>query len=172
MHSKGGLMTFRTKVTLVAALFVLASTGGALAQSKIAFGGLKADPTLPVEVTSESFSVDTADGSAVFNGNVVVGQGTMRLAAKEVRVIYAKDSKKIESLKASGGVTLTNAAESAEAEEAVYTIDSGVVVMTGNVLLTQGASAMSAQKLTINLTSGTGVLEGSVKTTFSPGGGN
>lgn len=168
-------MTFRTATFVVATsvLFGLVlSTQAVLAQAEIAFGGLKADPKLPVEVTSERFSVDTADGSAVFTGNVVVGQGTMRLAAAEVRVVYGTDGKAIETLRASGGVTLTNAAEAAEAKEAVYTIESGVVVMTGDVLLTQGASTMSAQKLTINLTSGTGVLEGGVKTTFAPGGGN
>lgn len=165
-------MTFRPATLVAAAVLVVISTVLAFGQSKIAFGGLKADTTLPVEVTSETFSVDTASGNAVFSGNVVVGQGEMRLAAGEVRVVYAEGGKTIETLIASGGVTLTNATEAAESQEAVYTIDSGVVVMTGNVLLTQGASAMSAQKLTINLKSGTGVLEGGVQTTFTPGGGN
>ena len=165
-------MTLRPTAFLVAATLALLAGHGAEAQSSVAFGGLKADPTLPVEVTSERFSVDTAHGSAVFDGNVVVGQGEMRLAAAEVRVVYATDKKTIKTLVASGGVTLTNAAESAEAKDAVYTIDTGVVVMTGDVLLTQGASTMAADKLTINLTSGTGVLEGSVKTTFAPGGGD
>ncbi len=165
-------MTFRTAASVVAAALFVITTAPVFGQSKIAFGGLKADTTLPVEVKSESFSVDTNDGSAVFSGGVLVGQGEMRLAAAEVRIVYAADGKAIETLIATGGVTLTNAAEAAEAKEAVYTINTGVVVMTGDVLLTQGASAMSAQKLTINLKTGTGVLEGGVQTTFSPGGGN
>jgi lipopolysaccharide export system protein LptA len=172
MHIKGHLMTLRPAMLVAALALVVLGTASAFGQAKIAFGGLKADTTLPVEVKADSFSVDTADGSAVFSGNVVVGQGEMQLAAAEVRVIYAKDSKAIETLIASGGVTLTNVTEAAEAQEAVYTIASGVVVMTGNVLLTQGASTMMAQKLTINLKTGTGALDGGVQTTFAPGGGN
>jgi lipopolysaccharide export system protein LptA len=65
---------------------------------------------------------------------------------------------------------VTNLGDAAEAQEAVYTIDSGVIVLSGDVLLTQGPSAMSGQKLTINLKDGTGVMEGRVTTTFVPGG--
>lgn len=162
-------MTFRPALLVAATALVLISAVSAFGQAKVAFGGLKADTTLPVEVNSESFSVETETGNAVFKGNVRVAQGEMVMAAGEVRIVYTPDGNAIQTLVASGGVTLTNAAEAAEAAEAVYTIDSGVVVMTGNVLLTQGASTMSAQKLTINLKTGTGELEGGVKTTFVPG---
>lgn len=145
--------------------------GAAFAQeAKIAFGGLKQDSTLPVEVQADQLAVNNADGSAVFTGNVLVGQGEMRLAAAEVKVKYGADGKTIDTLLASGGVTISNLADAAEAREALYTIDSGIVVMTGDVLLTQGASAIAGQKLTIDLKSGTGVMEGRVSTTFVPGG--
>jgi lipopolysaccharide export system protein LptA len=67
-------------------------------------------------------------------------------------------------------VTVTNLGDAAEAREAVYTIDSGVIVLSGDVLLTQGPAAMAGQKLTINLKDGTGVMDGRVTTTFVPGG--
>jgi lipopolysaccharide export system protein LptA len=94
----------------------------------------------------------------------------MKLAAGEVRVSYGADKKSIETLVASGGVTVTNLGDAAEAREAVYSIDSGSIVLSGDVLLTQGGSAMAGQKLTINLKDGTGVMEGRVTTTFVPGG--
>lgn len=134
----------------------------------VAFGGLKQDPTLPVEISADQLAVSQADGTAVFTGNVLVGQGEMRLTAAEVRVEYAADGKAIARLHASGGVTLASATEAAEAREALYTIDSGNVVMTGDVLLTQGKSAISGQKLVIDLKSGTGVMEGRVQTVFVP----
>jgi lipopolysaccharide export system protein LptA len=162
-------MTSRPALLVAATAVLLISAVTAFGQAKVAFGGLKADTTLPVEVNAESFAVDTETGNAVFTGNVRVAQGEMRLAAAEVRVVYATDGNAIQSMIATGGVTLTNAAEAAEAAEAVYTIDSGVVVMTGNVLLTQGASTMSGDTLTINLKTGTGELKGGVKTTFVPG---
>jgi lipopolysaccharide export system protein LptA len=138
--------------------------------AKIAFGDLAQDTTLPVEVTAESFSVNTADGTAVFTGAVVVTQGEMKLSAAEVRVQYNADQTAIDQLIASGGVTIVNLADAAEAREAVYTIASGVIVLTGDVLMTQGPSAMAGQQLTINLKDGTGLMEGRVTTTFVPGG--
>jgi lipopolysaccharide export system protein LptA len=138
--------------------------------AQVAFGGLRQDTTLPVEVKAESLTVNQTDGSATFTGNVLVGQGEMRLAAQTVRVEYAADGKSIAKLHATGGVTLASPTDAAESNEAVYAVDAGTVLMTGNVLLTQGASAIAGQKLLIDLKAGTGRMEGGVSTVFSPGG--
>lgn len=160
-------MTFLLRVVVLAVAFGTA----ALAQdAKIAFGGLKQDTTLPVKVEADQLAVNNADGTAMFTGNVLVSQGEMRLAAAEVKVKYGTDGKSIDQLLASGGVTISNLADGAEAREALYTIGSGVVVMTGDVLLTQGASTIAGQKLTIDLKTGAGTMEGRVSTTFVPGG--
>lgn len=160
------LQAFR--IITVLALLALPSMGFAQGAS-VAFGGLKQDTSLPVEVSADQLAVNQADGTAVFTGNVLVGQGEMRLSAGRVKVEYTADGSGISRLFASEGVTLTNATDAAEAREAVYTIDSGNVVMTGDVLLTQGSNALSGQKLVINLKAGTGVMEGRVQTVFTPG---
>lgn len=151
-------------------LALLLSATAAFAQQKIAFGDLNQDTTLPVQVAADQLAVNNADGSAVFSGNVVVTQGEMKLAAGEVRVTYGTEQNDIKELVASGGVVVTNLGDAVEAREAVYTIDSGVIVLSGDVLLTQGPSAMAGQKLTLNLKDGTGVMDGRVTTTFVPGG--
>ncbi len=157
--------------SLLQAIGFLALAGMAQAQeARIAFGDLAQDTSLPVEVSSETFSVNNADGTGVFSGNVVVTQGEMKLSAAEVRVQYSADQSSIDQLIASGGVTIVNLGDAAEAREAVYTIATGVIVLTGDVLLAQGPSAMAGQKLTIDLRDGTGVMEGRVTTTFVPGG--
>jgi lipopolysaccharide export system protein LptA len=149
----------------------LALSGMSMAQeARIAFGDLAQDTTLPVNVTAETFSVNNADGTAVFSGNVIVTQGEMTLSAAEVRVAYNQDRTAIDQLFASGGVTIVNLADTAKAREAVYTIASGLIVLTEDVILTQGPTAMAGQKLTVNLTDGTGLMEGRVTTTFLPGG--
>ncbi len=97
----------------------------------------------------------------------------MRLSAAKVRVEYvtgAGSTGEISKLHATGGVTLVNGAEAAEAAEAVYTVTSGVVVMTGSVILTQGKNALSGDRLTVDLSSGTGQMDGRVKTILQPGG--
>ncbi len=142
---------------------------------QVAFGGLKQDPSLPVEMTADKLSIDQGDGSALFTGNVLIGQGEMRLTAPWVRVEYATgegtSTGQISRLHATGGVTLVNGAEAAEAKEAVYTIDTGSIVMTGDVLLTQGQNALSSQKMVVDLKQGTAVMEGRVRTILQTGSG-
>lgn len=136
----------------------------------IAFGGIRADTTQPVEVTADQLRVDQSDGSATFSGNVLVGQGAMRLSASEIRVEYAEGGQnQIERLHAKGGVTIASGADAAEGAEAIYTISSGQIVLSGNVLLTQGQSALSGDRLTVDLKTGTGTMQGRVKTVLTPG---
>ena len=152
------------------ALMLLLATP-ALAQGQIDFGGLSQDTSAPVEVTADQLDVDQNDGSAVFSGNVLVTQGEMRLTAARIVVNYATgEAGRIQTMNATGGVTLVNGSEAAEAQEAVYDIDSGNVVMTGDVLLTQGQTALSGNRLTIDLETGTGRMEGRVRTIFETSG--
>lgn len=151
-------------VSACLALPALAQTG-----TEVAFGGLRQDATLPVEVAADSLSVDQAQGSAVFAGNVDIRQGDLRMTAGRVIVEYAEGGG-IARLIASEGVTIASAADAAEAQEAVYTIATAQVVMTGAVLLTQGQNAISGQRLTLDLKAGTGRMEGRVTTVFAPGG--
>lgn len=148
----------------------LGATMAAAQTTQVAFGATKADPTLPVEVTADSLDVNQADGSAEFIGNVLVGQGEMRLSAQRVLVIYKSEAGGIQRLEAKGDVVLVNGSDAAEADRADYSIDSGVIVMTGDVLLTQGANALSSDRMTINLTSGTAQMTGRVKTILNSGG--
>jgi len=156
----------------VAALFcliLLASAPVAAQGTNVAFAGLKTDITQPVEVSADQLSVNQADGTAVFSGNVIVMQGTMKLQAGEVKIAYSADNKAIQSLHAGGGVTLAAGTDAATATEADYMPDSGDLVLTGSVVLTQGPAAISGQKLTLSLKSGTGTMSGRVTTVFTPG---
>ena len=157
-------------------LLALGFSATAQAQgASVAFGGLKHDSSLPVEIAADSLTINQETGKATFRGNVLVGQGEMRLSAGLVQVEYKDGSSstgEVQRLHASGGVTLVSGAEAAEAAEAIYSIGSSQIVMSGNVLLTQGQNALSGQKLTVDLTSGTGVMSGRVKTVFQSGGDN
>ena len=133
-------------------------------ETRVAFGAMRADPTLPVEVTADTLDVNQETGEAVFTGNVVIGQGEMRLAAPRVLVVYKSDTDGIDRLEATGGVTLVSGPDAAEAERADYTIDSGTVILIGDVLLTQGRSALTSEGAVINLTTGTAQMTGRVRT--------
>lgn len=164
------MIYFRTFVVVMAVL--LGAVAAAAEGTNVAFGTIKADPTLPVEVTADNLDVDQADGSAEFTGNVLIVQGEMRLSAKRVLVIYNQTQSGIQRLEATGNVVLVNGPDAAEANRADYTIDSGVIVMSGNVLLTQGANALTSDKMTVHLTNGTARMAGRVKTILNTDGNN
>lgn len=159
-----GLHLTAALVLLVLPLELRAQQG-----SQVAFGAGNYDSSLPVEVNADRLDLDQSSGAATFTGNVVVGQGDLRMTGDVVDVEYATEGPgQIESLHARGSVTLATGAETAEAQEAIYTIASGLVVLTGDVILTQGDNALAGEKLTVRLGDGTGVMEGRVRVIFRP----
>lgn len=140
--------------------------------ANVAFGSFKQDPNLPVEVTSDNLSVDQETGVAIFTGNVLIGQGEMRLSAPRVLVVYREAQRGIERMEATGGVTLVSGPDAAESDRADYSITDGVIVMTGNVLLDQGPNALSADRMTVQLSDGTAQMSGRVKTIIQSVGDN
>lgn len=160
------------RALLIYLLLPLGFAVPALAQNAaVAFGSVKADPSQPVEVTSDQLAVNQADGSAEFSGNVLIIQGVMRLSADKVLVIYKTDDagkRGIERLEATGNVLLVSGPDAAEAQRAEYTIDQGTIVLSGNVLLNQGAGTLTSQQMVVNLTTGTAKMAGRVKTVLNP----
>ncbi|MEO1000281.1 MAG: lipopolysaccharide transport periplasmic protein LptA [Pseudomonadota bacterium] len=163
---------------LAGALGLLA--GAALAQDNNSpFGSFQHDSTLPIEVTADALEVDQGTQSAVFSGNVVAGQDTLRLTAERVTIFYdteAQDSETgaIQRLVAEGDVFLSNGSEQSTGDRAEYDVASGQIVMEGNVILTQGENALACDRLDIDLNGGTGRCAGQaggsgrVSATFQP----
>lgn len=154
-------------IKLFAAVIFLASP--AFAQTNINLGGVRADTTAPVEVSADNLNVDQDTGTAVFSGNVLIGQGALRLSAGTVEVIYSEASGEISRLNASGGVTFVTETEAAEAASATYDLVAGTLTLNGEVLLTQGPSAISAESMTINLETGSAQMSGRVRTVLQQG---
>lgn len=157
-----------TRFLTLIALLLLPTV--APAQTDITLGGLSADPSAAVEISADSLSVDQSSGQAVFSGEVVIGQGDLRIAAARVEVIYDEATGDIARLRATGGVTFVTATEAAEAQSADYDLQAGTLVLTGEVLLTQGASALAADRMQVNLTDGTARMDGRVRTVFQQAG--
>ncbi|WBU63674.1 lipopolysaccharide transport periplasmic protein LptA [Paracoccus aerodenitrificans] len=154
-------LTFALLVTTLPAFPVAAQT--------IAFGGARADTTAPVELSADNLTVNQSTGQAVFSGNVLIGQGEMRLSADNVVVKYADgDTSTIENLDATGNVTLVNGPDAAEAEQAIYEVGSGNITLIGDVLLTQGQNVMSGERMLVNLGDGTAQVSGRVRSVLQP----
>lgn len=151
-------------LTVLLSTCLLAFT--ASAQTSLSVGGFITDSDAPVEMTADKLTVSQSDGSAQFEGNVIIAQGGIRLAASLVTVTYL-EAGGIDRLNASGGVTLVTQTESAKAETAEYDLTNRQLMMRGEVVLIQGRNAISADSMNIDLASGAAVMEGRVRTVLS-----
>jgi lipopolysaccharide export system protein LptA len=147
--------------------------GLAAAQVDIGFGGVAYDANQPVEVTSDSLTIDQTSGQAVFSGNVIVHQGDLRMSAGQVRVIYseADGRREVDEVVASGGVLVTRGADAAEGREARFDVASALLTMSGAVLVTQGPTAVAGDRMVVNMRTGDGSVEGRVRTVLDTGEG-
>ena len=167
-----GIGMLRRNLAALAAAICL--TAAAAAQDAAnPFGSFKHDADQPIEITADSLAVNNTRRVATFSGDVVAGQGTLRMTADRIVVSYAGeaggDTGKIDSLRAEGKVFLSNGAETARGEWADYDVAGGRVTMGGGVVLTQGDNAISGQTLSIDLNAGKGVISGGrVRSVFKP----
>jgi lipopolysaccharide export system protein LptA len=151
---------------------VLCLSGPALAQVGIGFGGVAHDTSQQVELIADSLSIDQTNGRAVFEGNVIVVQGDLRMAAGRIEVIYtATDGDRtVQEVIATGGVLVTRGADAAEGSEARYAIQTALLTMTGDVLVTQGETAIAGDRIVIDMATGSGTVDGRVRTVLGSGG--
>ncbi|WP_442970515.1 lipopolysaccharide transport periplasmic protein LptA [Roseovarius sp. D22-M7] len=138
--------------------------------AQVGFGPTAQDRDQPVEVTSDSLNVDQTDNTAVFEGDVVISQGAMRLSAPRVLVVYLPDRSGIRRLEATGGVTLVSGDDAAEAARADYDITTGMIELRGDVLLVQGSNAITGDTMLVDTQAGTARVTGRVRTVLQPGG--
>lgn len=174
----GGLARELRLIALAALVAVAVTAAGgtapAAAQEKGPFGGFKHDSSAPIEIVADALEVRQAENLAIFSGEVVAGQGTLRLTADLLTVTYAAEQADantgaIQNMRADGNVFLSNGAETAQGAWAEYDVASGIIRMGGNVVLTQGDNAISGESLVIDLNAGTGRIEGGrVKSVFTP----
>ncbi len=168
-------------IALAALVAAAGVTAPAAAQEKGPFGGFKHDSSAPIVIVADALEGRQAENLASFSGEVVAGQGTLRLTADLLTVTCAAeqsepntsaDTGAIQNMRAEGNVFLSNGAETAQGAWAEYDVASGMIRMGGNVVLTQGGNAISGGALVIDLNAGTGRIEGSasgrVKSVFAP----
>lgn len=152
---------------IILGLLIL-STKAFAQNASLSLSGASHDINLPVEITANSLSINQSSNSATFEGTAYVGQGSLRLSADKIVVSYNQDTGKVTSIEATGKVVFTNGEDIAEAENAVYKIDNGILKMTGSVLLIQGKTTISGNYLDMDILRNIANLSGNVKTTLAP----
>ncbi|MEM6479267.1 MAG: LptA/OstA family protein [Pseudomonadota bacterium] len=154
-------------VRVIAVVGLLLPTAAFAQGLQVAFAGFDQDASQAIEIAADRMSIDQEDGSAVLSGNVIIGQGDLRLAAPRVMVSYSETGG-ISRIVAEGGVTLVTPEEEVEARRATYALEADTMLLEGDVLLSQGRSAVSSERMRVDLATGTAQLEGRVRTVLQP----
>lgn len=114
-----------------------------------------------IHITSDSLVTDNNASYAEFIGNVNAAQGTTLITSDRLRIYYSssgseKDKKKITSqdsvkkILAIGNVTIRFDNKVAITEQAEYTTDTGVIILTGaNSRVTSGSNYVAGEKITL-----------------------
>ncbi len=157
------------RAAFLACILAMAPLAAGAQGTSVSFGAQDHNPDAPVEISAESLSINRSDNTAVYSGDVLIQQDRMRLAAPQVLVIFTADNSAIDRMEATGGVTLVSGEDAAEADRAIYRVETGVIEMAGAVLLSQGPNALAAEDMRIDLDGGNAALAGRVRTVLTPG---
>lgn len=154
-----------TVVLFVFSLVVYGSVASAFAQSAVGGGGF--DTNQPIEITADSLEVQQANQQAIFEGNVQVVQGEIRMRSNKLVVHYSEknqsgngDPTNIRQIDATGDVFLSSPRETAQGDKGVYDVTNKQIDLQGNVVLTQGQNVLRGNNLTLDLVSGKSRVEG------------
>ena len=106
----------------------------------------------PIQITSEKLDFDYKNRRTVFNGDVDVIQGDVRLQSDVLTVDYAQvgDKQELHQVTADGHVTITQGPKKATGSHAVFNQSSRTVVLTGNAMLEEGSNQVNGDRIVVH----------------------
>ncbi|WP_159709545.1 lipopolysaccharide transport periplasmic protein LptA [Geminicoccus flavidas] len=175
-----------------AAFALIACLPAAIAAAQESNGLAGHDSRQPIEITSDTLTVEQPKQLATFAGNVDAVQGDMKLRADRLLVHYARNEaaeggsgagggadpadNSIRMIEAFGKVVITSPAESAQGDAGVYDVVAGTMQLTGDVVLTRGENVIRGNRLDMDLNTGLSTVSGGkrserVRAVFTPENG-
>ena len=130
----------------------------ALALAPPLAAALPEDRNQPIQLEASRGQLDQKTGISVYEGNVVITQGSMRLTADTV-TIYVKDNnfQRMEATGAPANLRYRPTADKPEIQGASqrveYDVAGAKVIMSGNARLTQGQDVFTGDRVEYDLKS-------------------
>ncbi|MGA9658465.1 MAG: LptA/OstA family protein [Asticcacaulis sp.] len=151
---KKGLISAALAAMSVGAMISLGGSAGAQISNE----------NVPVSIDGDSMQVDQNARTQIFDGRVEVIQGTARLRADNVKVVYEAGPDgsgfgDAATITASGNVYYVTPDNTVKGDLAVYTKSTDDMVITGDVILTQGQNVLTGNRLVSGVTSGITTLD-------------
>jgi lipopolysaccharide export system protein LptA len=138
----------------------------------------------PIQIEADRLEVIDAAGTALFEGNVAVVQGTTLLKTKKLKVYYNREASgdtpggNVSKIEATGKVAVRSGDQQATADTAIVDMKNQVATLSGNVTVSQGANILTGCNLVINMATNAANLtpcknaSGRVKMLFTPSSNN
>jgi lipopolysaccharide export system protein LptA len=157
---------------LAAGLILLTALWGANAYAQLAPGNG------PIDMSADELELVDADHIAIWRGAVDALQGQNRMRADQVKLIFSgrggaggassagapgKNWGDVQRMEAEGNVFFVSPQQRARGDHAVYSLDTGDLVMTGEVIVAQGESVVKGDKLIIEVKSGHATMVSAAK---------
>jgi lipopolysaccharide export system protein LptA len=114
----------------------------------------------PIDIKSDSLSVDYKAKSVVFAGHVHAIQSGSELTSDTLRVLYGDNFRDVQKVFADGDVKITQGGRWATSDHAVLDQTARTVEMTGNPVVHDGPDQITGTRVLIYLDSQKSVVEG------------
>jgi len=129
----------------------------------------------PIHIQSDRLLIDNATGEAEFIGNVLATQKETEIRSDRLKIVYNKESisegnvaageQSINKIMASGHVSIRFDNRLAETDEAVYTAETKILVLSGeNSRITSENNLISGEKIIMHRNDGRIIVESGNKT--------
>ncbi len=126
-----------------------------------AFGGMQfGNSKAPINIKSDSMSLDYQNHSVLWTGNVHATQADSQLTSDQLRVTYFdKDFKQMKDMIADGNVRLSQGTRWATGKHGVMDQTKHTVVLTGSPVAHDGNDEITGCKITVYLNTSQSVVE-------------
>lgn len=124
----------------------------------------------PLDITADELTVNPANNTAIFSGNVQLIQEGISMGAEKIIITSTAENKDVKSVIATQNVTFSFSQGKATGNRAEWNPNTNKIKLTGNVTLTQAGNTLSGNALTYDMISGKAQLSagnsGRVKAVF------
>lgn len=120
----------------------------------------------PIDISSDSLSLDYKGKSVVFRGQVRAVQSGTQLTSDTLQIVYGKDFNDIRQVIADGQVKLIQGGRWATSDHAVLDQVARTVEMTRNPVIHDGPDQISGTRIVLYLDSQKSVVEGAKAVIF------
>jgi lipopolysaccharide transport protein LptA len=120
----------------------------------------------PINIKSDSLSVDYKKNSAMWRGHVHAIRADGQLDSDTLLVLYGKDFHELQQMIASGNVRISRGTQWSTSDHAVMNEADQTVVLTGNPVVHDSSDQITGSKITVYLKTGESVVEGAKAVIF------